>query len=76
VFRTSIPKASDFQAIGHAAFAVGRFSAALACVVLTPRLVLLVFYLGCVVTSVLAMKLSGDAGLALLILVLFFEVRH
>ncbi|KAI9785699.1 MAG: hypothetical protein M1839_008716 [Geoglossum umbratile] len=70
---TSSLKASDYQAIGHAIFAVGRFSAAFICLVLRPRKVLLVFYLGCVVTSVFAMKLAGDAGVALLILVYFFE---
>ncbi|KAH0543659.1 hypothetical protein FGG08_002097 [Glutinoglossum americanum] len=71
--RTSTLKASDFQAIAHAAFAVGRFGAAVACIVLKPRRVLLIFYLGCVVTAVLAMRLPGDAGLAFSILVHFFE---
>ncbi|KAI9867270.1 MAG: hypothetical protein M1813_009548 [Trichoglossum hirsutum] len=66
-------KISDLQAIGHAVFAVGRFSAAFVCMVLKPRKVLLAFNIGSVVTSVLAMKLLGDAGLAFSILVFFFE---
>ncbi|KAI9831473.1 MAG: hypothetical protein M1819_005072 [Sarea resinae] len=64
---------SDYLALGHTTFAVGRFVAMGACFVIKPRWVLLFFYIGGVVTSALTMTYTGDTGIAMLILVFFFE---
>ena len=39
-----------------------------------PRWILGLFYLGLLVTTILAMSLKGTAGVTLMILILFFEV--
>ncbi len=60
--------------IGHSAFAVGRFLSAASCLVVKPRRILLFLFAGLIITSVFCMKLSGDSAVALVILVMFFEV--
>lgn len=64
----------DYQAIGHSVFAVGRLLSAIGGLFIKPRRVLMFLYIGVIVTSVLAMNVSGYSGVAMIILVLFFEV--
>lgn len=64
----------DFQEIGHTAFAIGRFLSAFAGFIIKPRWILLFLFTGMIVTSSLAMNLTGNAGVAMLVLVQFFEV--
>jgi fucose permease len=61
------------QAIGHTAFAISRFLAALMNIWIKPRFVLLFFYLGAVALAAAAMKSTGDAGAAILPLIMFME---
>ena len=62
-----------YQAVGHAVFAVGRFMTAVAGLVIKPRRILLLLFLGSIVTSALAMSVDGYTGVAMVVLVLFFE---
>ncbi|KAI4092124.1 MAG: hypothetical protein L6R37_007628 [Teloschistes peruensis] len=64
----------NYQAIGHTVFALGRFLSALAGLLFTPRWILMFLYVCLVITCALAMKLTGYAGVAMIVLVLFFEV--
>lgn len=66
--------AYDLQAIGHTAFAVGRFFSAFAGMVFKPRRILLVLFAGMIITSALTMTCTGNAAVAMIILVMFFEV--
>ncbi|KAI9697091.1 MAG: hypothetical protein M1836_005053 [Candelina mexicana] len=66
-------KPNDYQAIGHTLFAVGRFVAAFANYFLTPRWILLFYYLGALITSILSMNLVGDPGMAVVLLLFLFE---
>lgn len=68
------PSSFDYQAIGHAVFAIGRFLSAIGCLIIKPRRILLFLFLGLIITSVLSMNLSGYSGVAMIVLVLFFEV--
>jgi fucose permease len=61
------------QAIGHTAFAVSRFSAALVNIWVTPRLVLLFVYAGSIAFSAAAMSGSGPTPAAIIIIIMFFE---
>ena len=63
----------NYHAIGHTAFAVGRFLTAALGLLTKPRHVLLLLYIGTIITSGLAMSLSGYRGVAMLVLVQFFE---
>ena len=63
----------NYQAIGHTVFAAGRFLTAALGIWLRPRHILLLLYLGVIITSALAMSLSGYSGVAMLVLILFFE---
>ncbi|OLN97475.1 L-fucose-proton symporter 1 [Colletotrichum chlorophyti] len=65
--------ASDRYAIGQALFAIGRFAAAGLMMYVKPRLVLMVFMTGIMIFITLAIPLWGEAGIAMLSLVLFFE---
>jgi len=65
--------ASDRYAIGQGLFAVGRFAAAGAMMVVKPRLILLAFMSAIMVFIALAIGLGGETGIAMLSLVLFFE---
>ncbi|KAL9578577.1 MAG: hypothetical protein Q9212_005628 [Teloschistes hypoglaucus] len=63
----------NYQAVGHTVFALGRFLSALAGLLFTPRWILMFLYVCLVITCALAMKLTGDAGVAMIVLVLLFE---
>ncbi|KAL8933367.1 MAG: hypothetical protein Q9211_005817 [Gyalolechia sp. 1 TL-2023] len=65
--------AFNYQSIGHTVFAVGRFLSALAGLLFEPRWILMVLYICLVITSTLAMNLTGSAGVSMVILILFFE---
>lgn len=62
-----------YQAVGHAVFAGGRFMTAIAGLVIKPRRLLFILFIGVIVTSALAMNLSGYKAIAMLVLILFFE---
>ncbi|KEF58824.1 MFS transporter, FHS family, L-fucose permease [Exophiala aquamarina CBS 119918] len=66
-------QASDRYAIGQALFAIGRFAAAGMFMFIKPRLVLLVFMTAIMVFIGAAIGAQGEAGVAMLSLVLFFE---
>ncbi|KAL0933193.1 glucose galactose transporter [Colletotrichum truncatum] len=66
-------QASDRYAIGQGLFAIGRFAAAGLMMVVKPRLVLMVFMTGIMIFIALSMAFFGEAGIAMLSLVLFFE---
>jgi MFS transporter, FHS family, L-fucose permease len=66
-------QASDRYAIGQALFAIGRFAAAGLFMFIKPRWVLLCFMSAIMVFISLAMGIFGEAGTAMLSLVLFFE---
>lgn len=63
----------DYQAVGHAVFAIGRFLSAIGCFIVKPRRILLFLFLGLIISSALSMNLSGYSGVAMIVLVLFFE---
>lgn len=63
----------EYLTIGRTAFVVGRFISAFACYFISPSLVLMLLYLGMIVTSALAMSTSGNAGIAMMILSMLFE---
>jgi FHS family L-fucose permease-like MFS transporter len=65
--------ASDRYAIGQSLFAIGRFAAAGMFMFIKPRWVLLVFMSMIMVFIGAAMAAWGEAGIAVLSLVLFFE---
>ena len=65
--------AANYMAIAHTAFAVSRFLAAGLGFWLKPRILLLLCFTGCILFSALAMSLSGNTGVACLIMVFFFE---
>jgi MFS transporter, FHS family, L-fucose permease len=66
-------QASDRYAIAQSLFAIGRFAAAGLFMFIKPRWVLLFFMTAIMVFISLAMGLYGEAGSAMLSLVLFFE---
>ncbi|KAB8239873.1 hypothetical protein ETB97_002316 [Aspergillus alliaceus] len=63
----------DFLTIAHAVFAVGRFLAAFLQLFLKPRWILLLSYIGMIVFSVLCMKTTGVAAVAMGLMVYLFE---
>ncbi|KAL8646876.1 MAG: hypothetical protein Q9226_006672 [Calogaya cf. arnoldii] len=66
--------AFNYQSVGHTVFAVGRFLSALAGLVFAPRWIVIFLYIGLIITCTLAMNLTGYAGVAMIVLILFFEV--
>ncbi|KAG8168308.1 hypothetical protein KVR01_003997 [Diaporthe batatas] len=66
-------QASDRYAIGQGLFAIGRFAAAGLMMIVKPRLVLMVFMTAIMLFIALAIGLYGEAGIAMLSIVLFFE---
>ena len=60
--------------VGHTAFAVGRFMCAFADLYVKPRRILLLLFVGLIITAALAMSLTGYAGIAMIVTLLFFEV--
>jgi fucose permease len=71
---TSAGKAFDYHIVGYTVFAAGRFLGAGAFFVFAPRVILLVSYLGCVITAGLLMVTKSEAGIAMIILATLFEV--
>ena len=63
----------NYQAVGHSVFAIGRFISAIAGLLIKPRRILFLLFIGAIVTSALAMSLDGYPGVAMIVLVLFFE---
>lgn len=66
-------QASDRYAIAQALFAIGRFAAAGAFMFIKPRLVLATFMAGIIIFLAAAIGVHGEAGFAMLAIVLFFE---
>jgi len=66
-------QASDRYAIGQALFAIGRFAAAGFFMFIKPRIVLLIFMTAIMIFIGAAIGVHGEAGVAMLSLVLFFE---
>jgi MFS transporter, FHS family, L-fucose permease len=64
---------SDRYAIGQGLFAVGRFVAAGLMMYVKPRLILMAFMTGIMIFIAAAIGAYGEAGIAMLSLVLFFE---
>jgi FHS family L-fucose permease-like MFS transporter len=64
---------SDRFAIAQALFAIGRFAAAGGMMLVKPRLILLLSMTAILIFVALAMGVRGEAGVAMLSLVLFFE---
>ncbi|CAE7192352.1 hypothetical protein P3342_009174 [Pyrenophora teres f. teres] len=60
-------------AYGHTAFAVSRLLAAFIDIWVKPRYSLLLFYLGAIAFTAAAMHTSGNAGAAVITMVMFFE---
>lgn len=73
VANLSATTASNRYAIGQGIFAIGRFSSAGLLLIMKPRYLLLAFSAGVVVFICLAMGIKGEAGTAMLTMVLFFE---
>jgi fucose permease len=65
--------AADYTAIAHTAFALARFLAAGLGFWVKPRLLLLFFYVGAIIFGALAMSQRGGTGVAMIVMVLFFE---
>ncbi|MCJ1412391.1 hypothetical protein MMC19_006485 [Ptychographa xylographoides] len=65
--------ASDRYAIGQGLFALGRFAAAGAMMFMKPRYILMLFMTMIMIFIAAAMGVYGNAGIAMLSLVLFFE---
>ena len=54
-------------------FAVGRFLTALAGLYVKPRRIILFLFIGLIISSSLATSLTGSSGIAMLVLIPFFE---
>ncbi len=63
----------NYHAVGHTVFAVGRFMTAIAGLIVKPRRILLFLFVGAIIASALAMSLEGYNGVAMIVLILFFE---
>lgn len=63
----------DFLSIGRGLFAAGRFVVAFANIFIKPRWILLVSYIGLIVFAVLARELQGMAGVAIGMMLFFWE---
>lgn len=63
----------NYQAVGHSVFAVGRFITAVAGLFIKPRHILFLLFIGAILTSALAMSFDGYKGVAMIVLILFFE---
>jgi fucose permease len=64
---------TEFLAIGHSTFAAGRFIAAFLNLFIKPRYLLLFFYCGALVCSILAMKLSHQGAEGVVLALYFCE---
>jgi FHS family L-fucose permease-like MFS transporter len=70
---TSNSTGSNFLAIAQGCFAVGRFGGALLMKWIKPRKVFLAFFTGIIIFNAAAVGTRQSAGVAMLMLVLFFE---
>ncbi|KAI5779116.1 putative L-fucose-proton symporter [Geopyxis carbonaria] len=70
---TSTAMGSNYLSIAQAIFAIGRFIAGGCMKFVKPRYVLLAFIGGCIAFAATAIEVKGDAGIAIMCLVLFFE---
>ncbi|CZR63539.1 probable L-fucose permease [Phialocephala subalpina] len=70
---TSKATGSNLLAVAQGCFAIGRFIASGLLKFVKPRYVLMVFLSGVVIFACLVMGLKGNAGIAAISLVLFFE---
>ncbi|RMZ75049.1 hypothetical protein DV737_g5491, partial [Chaetothyriales sp. CBS 132003] len=74
VYNPSSPiKPADFMSVAHTFFAVGRFLAAIINYLFTPRIILLVLYIGLIVCAGVQMTVTGAGTSAVQILIFFFE---
>ncbi|KAF2192519.1 glucose/galactose transporter [Zopfia rhizophila CBS 207.26] len=64
---------ANLLAVAQALFAIGRFSAALLMKVVKPRLILMTYMTGIIIFIAAAIGTHGNAAIAMLSLVLFFE---
>lgn len=64
---------ADFLAIAQGCFAIGRFMGAGIMKFIIPRKVLLIFFSSVILCQAMAVGFRGNAGLAMLSMVLFFE---
>jgi fucose permease len=64
---------TNYMAIAHTVFAVSRFVAAGAGLVIKPRLLLVFFLTGTIVFSALAMNFTGSTAAVMMLMVFFFE---
>ncbi len=71
---SSVISPFDYQALSHSVFTIGRLLSALGSLFVKPRRILLLLFVGAIITSILAMNLTGYGGVAMIILVAFFEV--
>lgn len=65
--------ASNYLAVAHTCFAVSRFLAAGLTLLVRPRYLILIFFLGAILFQALSMHLTGRAGLAMLLMVFCME---
>lgn len=63
----------DFLLVGRGLFALGRFVTAIANLLFKPRWILLVLYIGLITFAVLAKELHGMSGVAIGVILFFFE---
>lgn len=63
----------NHQAVGHSAFAVSRFIAAIAGLLIKPRYLLLFCYVGAIAFAAAGMNGHGSAPAAIMIMIYFFE---
>lgn len=59
--------------VGHTVFAVGRFLSAFAGLIFKPRRILFFLFTGLIISSALSTSLTGYSGVAMIVLVYFFE---
>ncbi|KUJ15944.1 MFS general substrate transporter [Mollisia scopiformis] len=52
----------NYTLVGHATFAFGRFFFAFLCLIIAPRILLLVSFIGCIIFACLTMSLSSGAN--------------
>jgi fucose permease len=64
---------TEYLALGHSLFACGRFLAAFLNLFIKPRILLLFFYIGALVLSILAMHLKSVQGEAVVLTLYAFE---
>ena len=65
--------AFDWQTVGHTVFAVGRFLCAALQLFMKPRRILLLLFIGMIITSALCMSLTGQSAIAALTLYELFQ---